>query len=95
MPYSYLMGWTVRVHKKAAKRARKMPLPPQVLFDALLRDLMLNGPIQPEWPNYSKLTHDRFHCHLKHSFVAVWEVVNNEVRILEVTYVGSREDAPY
>lgn len=27
--------------------------------------------------------------------VAAWEVIDNEVRILEIIYVGSREDAPY
>jgi hypothetical protein len=37
----------------------------------------------------------RYHCHLNYSFVVVWEVVDEKIRILEVTYVGSREDAPY
>ena len=27
--------------------------------------------------------------------IAIWEGIVNEIRILEVTYVGSREDAPY
>lgn len=72
-----------------------MPGKIKALFDALMRDLKLTGPIQYEWHNYSKLTHNRFHCHLDRNYVAVWEVVDNEVRILEITYVGSREDAPY
>ncbi len=95
MIYRKYVDWKVRVHKKAAKRAEKMPLNVRVIFGALIRDLVQYGPAQPEWPNYSKLTHARFHCHLNYSYAAVWEVVDNEVRILEVTYVGSREDAPY
>ncbi len=58
-------------------------------------DLAKIGPAQPEWANYSKLTNGRYHCHLNYSFVAVWEVIDSEIRIMEVTYVGSREDAPY
>lgn len=95
MPYSIPVSWNVRIHKKAAKRAKTMPKNIQALFDALIRDLMTSGPIQHEWPNYSKLDGARYHCHLTYSFVAVWEVVGNELRILEVKYVGSREDAPY
>ena len=72
-----------------------MPANAQVLFDTLIRDLQLTGPVQHEWHNYSKLPHARFHCHLNRNYVAVWQVVDNEVRILEVTYVGSRESAPY
>lgn len=89
------MIWQVNVAKKAAKRARKLPTPVLQLFEALLLDLKKIGPVQPEWPNYSKLTHGQYHCHLNYSYVAVWEVTNKEIRILEVTYVGSREDAPY
>lgn len=89
------MSWTVRVNKKAAKRAKTMPKNTQSIFDALVRDLMITGPVQTEWPNYSKLPGGRHHCHLTYSFVVVWEVVENELRILEVLYVGSREDAPY
>lgn len=95
MLYSVWVSWTVHVSKKAAKRAKKLPRPISQLFEALLLDLMKTGPIQHEWANYSKLTYGRFHCHLNYSYVAVWEVVNNEIKVLEVTYVGSREDAPY
>ena len=89
------VSWTVNVTKRAIKRAKKLPKPVLQLFEALLLDLTKLGPIQSEWPNYSKLTRGRYHCHLNYSFVAVWEVTDNEIRILEVTYAGSREDAPY
>ena len=94
-PILLFVNWTVRIHKKAEKRAKKLPANVQVLWSALIRDLKLVGPVQYEWPNYSKLPHGRFHCHLNRNYVAVWEMVDNQVRILEVTYVGSREDAPY
>ncbi len=95
MPYIHPVSWKVNVSKKAAKRAKKLPKKVMDLFEVLLLDLAKIGPAQPEWANYSKLTHGRYHCHLNYSFVAVWEVIDNEIRILEVTYVGSREDAPY
>lgn len=95
MPYIQSVSWKVNVSKKAAKRAKKLPKKVMDLFEVLLLDLAKIGPAQPEWANYSKLTHGRYHCHLNYSFVAVWEVIDNEIRILEVTYVGSREDAPY
>jgi mRNA-degrading endonuclease RelE of RelBE toxin-antitoxin system len=87
--------WTVKVAKRAIKNALKMPPDIQILFRSLVIDLENNGPVQYEWPNYSKLTHERHHCHLNYRFVAVWILTDNEVRILEVTYVGSRKDAPY
>lgn len=95
MLYTHSMSWKVNIAKKAAKRAQKLPLNVQALLKALLLDLSKIGPIQHEWANYSKLTHGRYHCHLNYSFVAVWEVTDDEIRILEVTYVGSREGAPY
>ena len=95
MPYSRIVRWKVNVAKKAVKRTRRLPARVLSLFEALLLDLSKTGPVQHEWSNYSKLAHGRYHCHLNYSFVAVWEVVDNEIRILEVTYVGSREDAPY
>lgn len=88
-------NWVVKVSKKVNKDSLKIPSDVQILFLALVIDLENMGPVQKEWPNYSKLTHGRYHCHLNYRFVAVWEVVDKEVRILEVTYVGGRKDAPY
>jgi mRNA-degrading endonuclease RelE of RelBE toxin-antitoxin system len=95
MLYALKMNWTVSVSKKASKRAKKLPKKVMDLFEALLLDLIKTGPVQHEWSNYSKLSYERYHCHLNYSFIAVWEVIDNEIKILEVTYVGSREDAPY
>ena len=90
-----MTNWKVKVTKKAAKKALKMPKAVQVLFQTLLVDLIKAGPIQHEWPNYSRLSQGRFHCQLNYNYVAVWVEENHELRIIEVNYVGSREDAPY
>ncbi len=89
------MSWKVRVDKKAARQALKLQKNIQVLFQTLLVDLATTGPVQHEWPNYSRLTLGRYHCHLNYRYVAVWMEENSELKIIEVTYVGSREGAPY
>jgi len=65
-----------------------------ILFGQLLADLTEKGPVQPAWPNYSKLGKDRYHCHLAYRWVACWYHAANSV-LIEVYYAGSREDAPY
>ena len=65
------------------------------LLQQLTVDIEDTGPVRGDWPNYSKLADGSHHCHLNYSYVAVWRVVENQVRFVEVTYVGSRENAPY
>ena len=86
--------YTVSVKKKAYKIIEKSPLTVQILFDELIKDLRDKGPIQKEWPNYSKLSENRFHCHLNYSYVACWYNENDSIQI-EVYYAGTREKAPY
>lgn len=95
MPYNQPTSWRVSVSKKAAKSARKVPKKVQILFQTLLIDLVMDGPIQHEWPNYSRLSNGIYHCHLNYNYVVVWVEENRELKIIEVTYVGSRENAPY
>lgn len=87
--------WIVELPRKTLKKAAKMPSREQDTFRKLVKELQLNGPVQPDWPNYSKLSVAKFHCHLSYRWVACWEVLDNTVRIMEVYYVGSRENAPY
>ena len=63
-------------------------------FDLLAEDLAEFGPFRANWPNYSKLGGDKFHCHLNRSYVACW-TFEKECITIEVYYVGSRENAPY
>jgi len=45
----------VSVKKKALKEAEKMPVSVQENLAALVEDLREKGPVQPDWPNYSKI----------------------------------------
>ncbi len=63
-----------------------------------IREIELAGPVRGDWPNYSKLGRDRHHCHLKKgkpTYVAVWEVKNRKICLIEVIYAGTHEKAPY
>jgi hypothetical protein len=63
-------------------------------FKALVKDLQLDGPVRPDWDNYSKLGGSKHHCHLNYRYVACWTSESKTITI-EVYYVGSRENAPY
>jgi len=90
------MAWTVKVKKSALKQVGKIPVEIQGAFFALVEDLKANGPHPgPDWKNYSKLSKIKHHCHLAYKWVACWEVENDQLKIMEVYYVGSRENAPY
>jgi len=88
------MGYRVVIRKKALKNIAKMLVAIQRKMKMLVNDLMLNGPILPIWPNFSKLSQDEYHCHLSRKWVACWRTREGEIEI-EVYYAGSREDAPY
>ncbi len=89
------MGMKVILKKKILKAARSMPMSEQVKFTKLIKDLKDRGPVLPDWPNYSKLTNSNtYHCHLSYHWAACWTETVQGIE-LEVTYVGSRENAPY
>jgi len=89
------MGWSVNFSSKASKQAGKLPRRERDLLDLLVQDLELRGPVLPNWRNYSKLGPAVYHCHLSYKWVACWRVENGSVQLIEVYYVGSRENAPY
>jgi len=92
------MRWKVTISAKARKALARLP---QGIWDALVtlqRDIELNGPVRGNWRNYGKLGPRRHDCHLKKgrpTYVAVWEEREDEIRLVEVTYVGTHEKAPY
>ena len=71
-----------------------MPKGVQLRFDLLMQDLEQKGPQQPNWPNYSKLGPNQYHCHLTYKWVACWRCEKKSIKI-EVYYAGPRENAPY
>ena len=90
--------WTVHVPKRVDKSLKQLPLLVQRAFSALVADLRTGGPVAGKWPNYGKLGTNRHHCHLKKgkpTYVSVWWELREEERTLEVTYVGTHENAPY
>lgn len=89
------MNWTVRIKKKVQKKVRKLPQNLKDVLESLVVDLEDRGPVRGDWPNYSKLSDGSHHCHLNYSYVAVWIEENRQLNLIEVVYVGSREDAPY
>jgi mRNA-degrading endonuclease RelE of RelBE toxin-antitoxin system len=98
MIYYEIMGWSVNFSNKAAKQYNKLPVGIQDLVDFLVHDIQNLGPIRGDWKNYSKLGKDKYHCHLKSgkpTYVACWEQINKEIRVVEVYYVGTHEKAPY
>jgi len=86
--------WRVFYRKKVQKAVVKMPLREQKRFANLVEDLERKGPIQSEWPNFSKLGEQEYHCHLSYSWVACWRA-EEAILEIEVYYAGSREKAPY
>ena len=87
--------WEVGFSNKARKQREKLPAREQRLLAQLLYDLETTGPNQFGWPNYSKLGTNTYHCHLNHKWVACWTVENDKLKLIEIYYVGSRENAPY
>ena len=86
--------YTVLINRKVLRGLPKLPLPVQKKLNLLIRDLSEIGPKLPQWPNFSKLGRNKYHCHLGYSWVAHWSNEKGTLRI-EVYYVGSREKAPY
>lgn len=92
------MNWTVEFSNKAAKQAARLPKTVADALAALVLDIADGGPIRGDWPNYSKLAGGVHHCHIKKGrpvYVAVWREVKGRIRVVEVTYAGTHEKAPY
>jgi hypothetical protein len=90
-----MTAWKITFTHKAAKQASKLPLRVRRLLDRLVRELTTSGPVQPGWPNYSKLANHQYHCHLSYRWVACWHLKGDELEVIEIYYAGSRENAPY
>lgn len=92
------MVWSVEFSNKAAKQVDKLPKRVAEALAALVLDIVKNGPVRGDWPNYSKLPDDQHHCHIKKGkpvYVAVWRQDKGKIRFVEVVYAGTHEKAPY
>jgi len=94
----YFMSWTVKMSRSAEKSKMKLSKPIRQILFALIHDIESAGPVRGDWPNYGKLADGKHHCHLKKgspTYVAVWVEVDRKIKLVEVTYVGTHEKAPY
>jgi hypothetical protein len=92
------MRWMVEEKAGLHKRIRDLPANVQNILIALKKEMEVNGPIRGNWPNFSALSGDRYHCHLKKghpTYVAIWEVIDKKIKLIEVIYAGTHEKAPY
>lgn len=92
------MSWTVIFSKGAARQATKLPATVKLSLKALVLEIAASGPVRGNWRNYSKLAEGLHHCHLKKgrpTYVAVWEVQDKTIKLVEIKYVGTHEKAPY
>jgi hypothetical protein len=81
------MSWTVTLSRKSDKQKSKLPQQVQSALLYLVHEIARCG-----------LGPKRHHCHIKKgkpTFVAVWEELDGEIRLVEITYVGTHEKAPY
>ncbi len=93
-------NWTVLFTGKARKQQKKLPADMQTALNLLRRELQIQGPVQAKWPHFSKLKgkKDVYHCHLnkgKPRYVVVWQVVDKQIKFMEICYVGTHENADY
>lgn len=92
------MNWTVEFTGKAWKQKEKLPARVREALFQLVRDIQAAGPVRGDWPNYSKLSDNEHHCHIKKgqpTYVAVWREDKGRIRFVEVLYAGTHEKAPY
>jgi mRNA-degrading endonuclease RelE of RelBE toxin-antitoxin system len=94
------MSWDVRFRRKVVKQIQELPESVQITVKFLVKDLQIKGPMARTWPNFSKLQgqSDCYHCHLRKgrpTYVAVWQVVDKDTKLIEVKYVGTHEGADY
>ena len=86
--------YSVLMPRHVLKAIEKMPEPIRKRMVALVEQLQERGPIQQDWPNFGKLSLNKYPCHLSYSWVACWYYEKGTVEI-EVYYAGSRQNAPY
>ena len=56
--------YKIIVKRKVLRRIQRLPEPVQRRVANLVEDLRDKGPIRSDWPHYSKLGSDQYHCHL-------------------------------
>lgn len=92
------MTWTVKISRRVSKTIGRLPVKVKESLVDLIRDIEADGPVRGNWPNYSRLSDNRHHCHIKKgrpTYVAIWEVARKDIRLVEVIDAGTHEKASY
>ena len=92
--------WEVVIKRKLLNEIRNLPKAVQAKIELLIEDLKVTGPHLSTWSHYGPLKgrKDIFHCHIKQgrpTYVATWEIIDKKIKLMEVTYAGTHEKAPY
>jgi hypothetical protein len=95
--------WKVDFSSKAKKQREELPAKIDDILSTLVMEIMTEGPVQAEWHHYGKLSGKKekdeiHHCHLnkgKPRYVAVWKVMPQSVRLVEIKYAGTHEKVRY
>jgi hypothetical protein len=91
-------NWTVNLVGQAKKFDKTLSQQAAESFLLLLKELKNDGPYRANWPNYTKMTEDDYHCHIKKgrpTYVVCWKIYDKKYKIIEVYYAGTHEKAPY
>lgn len=88
----------MKIMRRALKQVDRLPVKVRESLADLIRDMEFHGPVRGNWPNYGRISENRHHCHIKKgqpTYVTIWEVTNKRIKLIEVTYAGTHEKAPY
>ena len=97
------LEWNVRFSGKAKKQYEKLKksgTKPAIndTVDFFVIELKRFGPERANWPNYGKLSENRYHCHLKKgnpTYIVCWAILDTKLKQIEIYYVGTHEGSPY
>lgn len=100
MPSEQEALWSVIFTGKSRKQKSKLPSAIASALGLLYGELEVDGPERLNWPHYGKITGkpDMHHCHLnkgRPTYAAVWKVTDRSVKLMEIRYVGTHENADY
>ena len=92
--------WTYTILGQAKKALAKGLIQGRArnALDLFLVELSCLGPYRSNWPNYTKMNDEEYHCHLKKgrpTYVVCWRIISKIEKTIEVYYAGTHEKAPY
>jgi mRNA-degrading endonuclease RelE of RelBE toxin-antitoxin system len=92
------MKWKIDIVRQAKKASKTLSKSAFEAYAYLLIELEELGPYRKNWPHYTCMGEDDYHCHIKRgrpTYVACWRIINKKQMIIEVYYAGTHEKAPY